>query len=722
MANRMEDEGTRSTAYASPPNAVFVLAAAIFIVESFLAYTLHARFDLSPFLEALLNSILLAAAVSPLLYFLVYRPLKWNLDERKKAEHEYELLFTMPLDMICIAGNDGFFKKVNPAFTAILGFSEKELLERPFAEFIHPADRQTTLAEVEKQLKGGVTLDFENRFLCKNGSYKWLSWKAVAVGDHLYATARDITARKAAENALRLESEITANAAEGITLVRQLDGVIIYVNRQLESMLGYSPGELAGKHISVKNAPTEKSSREITDAIARELKEKGIWSGEILNLRKDGTTFWTFANLSTFNHYEHGTVWLALHTDITERKKAEAERDRFFTISLDMLGIAGVDGYFKRVNSAFERTLGYTAEEFLSRPWMEFVHPDDREAALKAANKILGGESTVNFQNRYMCKDGSIRWLDWSVVPYPPEGLVYAVARDVTEQRRHEAALHAAKDKAEESERLKSEFLANMSHELNTPLTSILGFSKIAIDTDKQIADTLTGIINLLDELGGSPVHSPAEIQARSLAARTLAEETANYSKIVTEQGQTLFNMLNDLMMLSQLVSGQARVFNDMISARMLLASLENNRKYAALKGLSFSVNSGAFHSKDLLFFADVKKLEKVLSILLGNAIKYCDSGNVTVTISLRAENIAFSVQDTGIGIQERELERIFEVLHQVDGSTTRKRGGVGLGLSLAKRLVDIMGGAISVKSEIGKGSEFTVNLPYRPAPAKIGQ
>lgn len=538
----------------------------------------------------------------------------------------------------------------------------------------------------------------------------------------LYATARDITARKAAENALRLESEITANAAEGITLVRQLDGVIIYVNRQLESMLGYSTGELAGKHISVKNAPTEKSSKEITEAIARELKEKGIWSGEILNLRKDGSTFWTFANLSTFDHHEHGTVWLALHTDITERKKAEAERDRFFTISLDMLGIAGVDGYFKRVNAAFEKTLGYTPDELLSKPWMEFVHSDDREAAQKAANKILAGESTVNFQNRYMCKDGSIRWLDWSVVPYPPEGLVYAVARDVTEQRRHEAALRAAKEKAEESERLKSEFLANMSHELNTPLTSILGFSKIAIDKDREIADTLTGIINLSNQSGGSPPPSHADIQVRSQAARTLAEETAKYNNIVAEQGQALFNMLNDLMMLSQLVSGRTQVLNDIVSANLLLMSLEKNRKQVALKGLGFSMNCETSPQGDLLFVADFKKLEKVLSILLGNAIKYCDSGNVTVTISLRAENIVFSVQDTGIGIQERELERIFEVLHQVDGSTTRKRGGVGLGLSLAKRLVDVMGGAISVKSEIGKGSEFTVNLPYRPAPATIDQ
>lgn len=150
MADRMEDNGSRDTAYASPLTTVFILAASIFLVESFLLFTLHARFDLSPLLETLLNSILLAAVVSPLLYFLVYRPLKWNLDERKKAEHEYERLFTMPLDMICIAGNDGFFKKVNPAFTTILGFSEKELLERPFTEFIHPADRQPTLAEVEK--------------------------------------------------------------------------------------------------------------------------------------------------------------------------------------------------------------------------------------------------------------------------------------------------------------------------------------------------------------------------------------------------------------------------------------------------------------------------------------------------------------------------------------------------------------------------------------------
>src|SRR5665213_1037223 len=136
--------------------------------------------------------------------------------------------------------------------------------------------------------------------------------------------------------------------------------------------------------------------------------------------------------------------------DITRRRQAEEERDRFFTISVDMICIAGFDGYFKRVNPAFETVLGYSAEEITRTPWIEMVHPDDRAATIAEGNQLALGAVTLYFENRYRCKDGSYRWLSWTAVPVVRESRIYAVARDTTERRRVEEQLREANRRLEE--------------------------------------------------------------------------------------------------------------------------------------------------------------------------------------------------------------------------------------------------------------------------------
>jgi PAS domain S-box-containing protein len=139
----------------------------------------------------------------------------------------------------------------------------------------------------------------------------------------LEKSAIDITEYKRVEEELRLHSEIIANMVEGVILTRISDGTIVYTNPKFEEMFGYSHEELVGKNISVVNAPTEKSSEEIAKGIQRSLRKTGVWSGEVYNIKKDGTPFWCYANVSTFEHLKYGKVWVAVHTDITERKQAE---------------------------------------------------------------------------------------------------------------------------------------------------------------------------------------------------------------------------------------------------------------------------------------------------------------------------------------------------------------------------------------------------------------
>lgn len=248
-----------------------------------------------------------------------------------------------------------------------------------------------------------------------------------------------------------------------------------------------------------------------------------------------------------------------------------------------------------------------------------------------------------------------------------------------------EKELRRAREKAEEANRLKSEFIANISHELRTPLNSITGFPMIIGETLKKFP----------------------EITQREM------DQVLKCIQIISAQGYKLLCILNDLIDLSAIEAERLELAEGPVLAHSLLTSVIGNLAHQA-EEQNITLMDNRETQEDFYFIGDAKRLEQILMNLVGNAIKFSSKGTIRLSAFHKDERIFFSVEDEGIGMAKEEMELIFDRFHQLDGSSTRANQGLGLGLDLVSRLVKMMDGAISVKSKKGKGSVFTVELPWK--------
>jgi len=360
----------------------------------------------------------------------------------------------------------------------------------------------------------------------------------------------------------------------------------------------------------------------------------------------------------------------------------------FFEMSLDNVCVAGFDGYFKRLNPSWTRTLGWTAQELMARPLVEFVHPDDREGVLSGRERLKQGAPLGPLVNRYRCKDGTYRWFQWSSVARVDRGLVYASARDISEQMRTEQELRAAailREKLERqlvfADRMASvgTLAAGVAHEINNPLS--------------YVTANVTLIIEALrgpdPELGSKQI---AELIQMAIEAQTGAERIR---KIV--RGLKTFSRAEE----------ERRA---VIDVRPLL-ELSIDMTFNEIRHRARLVKD---YGRIPLVFADEARLGQVFINLLVNAAQALPEGKseaheIRIVTDTNSDGAAvIEVRDTGCGISPAVIDRIFDPFF-----TTKPLGiGTGLGLSICHNIVTKMGGTLGVVSNEGRGTTFRIVLP----------
>jgi len=634
-----------------------------------------------------------------------------DITDRKVAEQalsaktrELERYFNNTLDLLCIADTDGYFRRLNPEWETVLDYPVSELEGRRFLDFVHPDDLPATL-EVVQSLAGQNSIgNFVNRYRARDGSYRWIEWRAFPVGKAIYASARDITTSREAEETLRASEAqfrgIFEQAAVGICHC-SLEGYFQRVNRKMVEVLGYSEAELLKLNF-----------RDIThpDDLAEDLSRvREVMSGKATGfdmekryLRKDGTVIWVHLSVSTvYDRSGQAVYFVGVLEDISANKaataelaKAKAMLDAAIEQNPIPMALATVpDGTLRFANKACKEFLGIEDEpEYVGRPLLEIPQSwQEYDADGQAVSitelplaKAMKGITTKGELYRIVRKDGGVRWELVSGAPvYGPDGdliAAFVTFPDITDRVLAEQALAQAKVRAEDANRSKSEFLANMSHEIRTPLNGVLG---------------------MLQLLKGTPMDL----------------EQGGYVDKAHDAARRLLSLLSDILDFSKIEAGKLTLRTAPFALKDVFEMVSNVLGGGAMKkGVSLRLDIDRHVPERLM--GDDARIRQILFNLVGNALKFTASGSVRVQAWSRSGRgpdgvwLYLSVSDTGVGIAEDKLATIFDRFTQSDASYSKHYEGAGLGLAIVRRILDLMGGDICVESEQGHGTTMLVVLP----------
>lgn len=615
-----------------------------------------------------------------------------------RSEQKLRSLFEAMTDVVLVLDRDGRYLEIAPTNSALFYRPQQELLGRTIREMI-PADTAAHVMEAIHDALDTVTTVVLDYHLDINGTRVWFSGVVTPLTlDSVVWVARDITSRKQAEDALR-ESERSKSV-----LLKSLPGMAYrcrydrqwtkeFISEGCKDLTGYEIDDLLyNRRLSFNDIILPQYHQMLWDLWDDHIAERLPVQVEYEIRTADGRTKWVWEQgQAVFSASGEVEALEGLILDITERKKAKdalrSSERRFSELirnSSDSITILDQNGMQIFVSDAAERMLGFTSAELMDIPVIkDMLHPDDQERVETAFLEILcGGYGGVQYRHRH--KNGGWVYLEaWGTnqLDNPDIRGVVVNVRDITERKLAEDALREAKEAAEAANMAKSAFLANMSHEIRTPINGVMGMLQL-------------------------------------LQTTRLDAEQSGFTATAIQSCRRLVRLLSDILDFSRIEAGKLSI---------QLAAMDISALFCHIRELFYPIALEC--SVDLCcemdpaiparVLGDAARLQQVLVNLVGNACKFTPSGRVMVEASALTPlesgqcRVFFSVSDTGIGIADEHLEYLFKPFSQVDEGYARAHQGAGLGLSISRRLVELMGGGMSVISEPGSGTTVSFALSF---------
>ncbi len=610
-------------------------------------------------------------------------------------------IFENMQDVVFRTDEHGCWTFLNPAWEDLTGYTVKEAIGWRTTRLLHEEDFAETREIYPRFIAGEMDeMTLHQRFQRADGAIRHIEVSVTAIrspeGAFLGSSGsiRDVTEAREAQQALadsEKRFQTLANLSPAGIFRTALNGDCTYVNQAWLDFAGLAEQEAMGSGWARAIHPddVEWLSENWRNAVER----AGTFKAEFRFKRPDGSVTSVMA-VAAPEVDDHGKVsgHIGVVIDISDvvaaRRALEEERGRFEYLAenaTDAIISMSLDGTCLYASQALYDLTGYKPEEVIGKQ-VEIPIAEEGLALLQEAYaKLATGEiDRTKLAYHVQHKTRGWRWHESNVrlVRDPDTGEpmeTIASVRDVTDRKEMEDQLRKARDAAEAAAQAKASFLANMSHEIRTPMNGVTGFADLLLETE-------------------------------------LDSQQRQYVELIAESGRSMVTLINDILDLSKIEAGQMAVEADAIDIQHTVGgTLRLMRAAAHKKGLS--LDAVFREGTETAIIGDKLRIRQILSNLVGNAIKFTEQGGISVVASVEdgceGPMLHLAVSDTGIGIEQDRLAAIFDEFVQADGSTVRKFGGTGLGLAISRRLASLMGGSLSVTSEIGEGSTFTLCIPF---------